>query len=372
MTNHNSTKNIAIIGAGPAGLSTAIALAQKGQLVSIFDKASLPINKVCGEGILPTGVKYLTNIIGVEFISKIESYPFKGIKYIDSNGTIAIGEFNNSKGFGIKRLKLAQALYSLCKTFPNITFYENHKLITLKSSPKQLEFTVENSLDKSTKTFADFNYLIGADGRLSTVRNLISNKGKKPTSLKRKGARLYIATPPWTNMVEVYWANNIEAYVTPNSHKSIGIMFSWDLKNFKANEDTLLSFFPTLKEKIDNKERQGPLMYIGNFAHQSQEASVDNIAFIGDAVVFMDGVTGEGLSLAFEAANLLSESIINDDLISYNIDIKKLKNKYIVITNLALLLTQHKFLRKCIIKLFSLFPTIFRFVLKTNMGNYKA
>ena len=47
--------DIFVIGGGPAGLATAIAARQRGFDVVVADGAQPPIDKPCGEGLMPDG-----------------------------------------------------------------------------------------------------------------------------------------------------------------------------------------------------------------------------------------------------------------------------------------------------------------------------
>src|ERR1039457_5811684 len=51
--------DVAIIGAGPAGGSAALALARNGFAVVLLEKAFLPRYKTCGGGVLPRAFKLL-------------------------------------------------------------------------------------------------------------------------------------------------------------------------------------------------------------------------------------------------------------------------------------------------------------------------
>src|SRR6266849_7734676 len=50
---------VVIVGAGPAGLATAIAASLKGLRTVVVDARKPPIDKTCGEGLLPHGAAAL-------------------------------------------------------------------------------------------------------------------------------------------------------------------------------------------------------------------------------------------------------------------------------------------------------------------------
>ena len=53
--------DVFVIGGGPAGLAAAIAARGRGFRVLVADGAQPPIDKACGEGLLPTGVPHWSN-----------------------------------------------------------------------------------------------------------------------------------------------------------------------------------------------------------------------------------------------------------------------------------------------------------------------
>ena len=99
----------AVIGGGPIGLYTALLLSKKGE-VDVFEKGTWPKDKVCGQGIMPSGVTLLKDI-GVKFDS-LNSHVFKGIKYIDDYEEL-IGHFEDYP-IGMERSVLSKQLFELC------------------------------------------------------------------------------------------------------------------------------------------------------------------------------------------------------------------------------------------------------------------
>ena len=81
-SSHRRDTDVFIIGGGPAGLAAAIAARQRGFDVMVADSALPPIDKPCGEGLMPDGVCALADL-GI-YIPPEDSYPFRGIRFLSS------------------------------------------------------------------------------------------------------------------------------------------------------------------------------------------------------------------------------------------------------------------------------------------------
>ena len=95
--------DVFIAGGGPAGLATAIAARRHGLSVVVADGAVPPIDKPCGEGLMPDGVEALRQL-GIT-IPEQEAYPFRGIRFV-SDGTKAEASFPRGAAYGIRRTHL--------------------------------------------------------------------------------------------------------------------------------------------------------------------------------------------------------------------------------------------------------------------------
>ena len=54
--------DVFVVGGGPAGLATAVAARSHGLSVLVADGAVPPIDKSCGEGLMPDGVQALEEL----------------------------------------------------------------------------------------------------------------------------------------------------------------------------------------------------------------------------------------------------------------------------------------------------------------------
>ena len=70
------TIDLLVAGAGPAGLATALYAVAAGWSVTVVDPRPSPIDKACGEGLMPGAVAALS-ALGVP----VNGHPFHGIRY---------------------------------------------------------------------------------------------------------------------------------------------------------------------------------------------------------------------------------------------------------------------------------------------------
>src|SRR5579863_3154740 len=90
--------DVVIVGGGPVGLAAAIAARRRGLDVLVADRARSPIDKPCGEGLMPEGVSVLRKL-GVE-IDDVGGLPFYGIRFTEA-GSSAEASFPGAAGCGI-------------------------------------------------------------------------------------------------------------------------------------------------------------------------------------------------------------------------------------------------------------------------------
>src|ERR1700732_4709906 len=95
--------DIVVVGGGPAGLAKAIAARQPGFAVVVADGARPPIDKPCGEGLMPDARAALARL-GIGVPAK-ESHPFRGIRFV-SSGLSVDANFPNGSGIGFCRAVL--------------------------------------------------------------------------------------------------------------------------------------------------------------------------------------------------------------------------------------------------------------------------
>jgi len=373
---------VAIVGGGPAGLLSAILLARKGFQVEIFDKGEWPIDKVCGEGLMPIGVNLLEKYDLLKFIDKNKARNFKGITYINNDGKRASGHFIGRSGKVIRRLALSQGLYDAAKLESNIKLNSKTEFLSYEENDFNVNLKVKTIEDQQVVSLSGFDYLIGADGLKSKVRSISDLQGQRfKIQPNRMGARVHVEMEPWDENVQVWWQDGIECYVAPSSNNCVEFNFGWDHDVIKPQripgknlEEGLFSFFPNLREKALGFKRVSQMRSWGPLPHKALHLQKGRVALIGDAAFFYDQITGEGISLAFVQAEILAKTIKDWNTIegreTFLYEIDKVANHYFQVTALAMFFTRHPKLRSLMIWLLGRSPELFSHLLHTNMGEY--
>ena len=92
-----------MIGGGPAGLAAAIAARQRGFDVTLADCSIPPIDKACGEGIMPDGLAAAQSL-GID-LDAAGAHPFRGIRFCERGASVEAA-FPKGHGLGLRRTTL--------------------------------------------------------------------------------------------------------------------------------------------------------------------------------------------------------------------------------------------------------------------------
>src|SRR3984893_15801171 len=99
--------DVFVIGGGPAGLAAAIAARSRGLRVVVADGNRPPIDKACGEGLMPDSIA-AANRIGIELPAR-EGFCFRGIRFQGEGHSVA-AESPHGNGADYRRTLLHQHL----------------------------------------------------------------------------------------------------------------------------------------------------------------------------------------------------------------------------------------------------------------------
>src|SRR5271168_1398917 len=164
--------DVVVVGGGPAGLAAAIAVARQGLHVEVIDAMKPPIDKACGEGLLPGSLESLS-ALGFDLkhdLDQAESSVLRGVRFIgDSSSsnhyTTIQAAFpagpGATPGRGIRRTALHQLLLDRAASL-GVRFHWENNVRSIETNNK---IAVVHTNNKPVRA----RYLVGADGHQSRI-----------------------------------------------------------------------------------------------------------------------------------------------------------------------------------------------------------
>ncbi|MGI9054453.1 MAG: NAD(P)/FAD-dependent oxidoreductase [Pyrinomonadaceae bacterium] len=325
----NSKLKIAIVGAGPAGASLAIRLAQKDFEVILIEREKFPRHKLCGEFISPECLVHFKDLdvlnemlaVGGDRISETIFYSQNGKSISvpsrwfggDRHGALSISRaamdfclLEKAKSLGVEVLEETQVVGLLT---------ENKKVYGAKAR-------VENR--ETTEITADL--IIDATGRANVLGKLIGKTKTQNSKLKTQNSKLVGFK---THLKNVHLEKGVcEIYSFRGGYGGLSFVEN-DLANhcFLIEAETVKNFNgdtnKILEEIIFRNKRARQTMRDAEPVFDWLAVAVDgfgvknlnpaeNLLSVGDAAAFIDPFTGSGMLMALESAEILANSIIGN------------------------------------------------------------
>ncbi len=279
--------DVLVAGAGPAGLATALCAVRAGLVVTVVDPRPAPIDKACGEGLMPGAVRALL-ALGVD----PPGFAFRGIGYRDERHQ-AEALFRSGPGRGVRRTDLQSALLAAVRA-SGVTVLQ--RAVT----------TIDQGADSVTAAGLTARYLVAADGLHSPIakaRDLV--RPPAASRAPRWGLRRHFDVPLWSDLVQVHWSAGAEAYVTPVGPGLVGVAI---LSSERAPFDHHLSNFPELADRLAGADA-GPVRGAGPLRRRTRRRVDGRVLLVGDAAGYVDALTGEGIAVSLACARVLIECV---------------------------------------------------------------
>jgi flavin-dependent dehydrogenase len=353
--------DVFVVGGGPAGLAAAIAARRHGMSVVVADGAIPPIDKPCGEALLPDGIQALDQL-GVT-IPENEAYPFRGIRFV-SNGRAAEAVFPRGTAYGIRRTHLHSVLLEHAAA---------NGVHMLWQAPVT-GLHPEGALVAGELVRA--RWIVGADGTSSRVRSwakLDQHELIAPQKNNRRfGFRRHYRVAPWSDFMELHWGRHCQIYVTPVSREEVCLALvsakSSSSPKPRMRIEDALDEFPELSARLKNGEFASSERAAITTTRKLRRVYRDRTVLVGDASGGVDAITGEGICLGFRQAALLGDCLATGDLARYQRGHRALLRRPTLMARLMLFLANHHYLRQRTMKVFQSSPRSFAGMLAMHIG----
>ncbi|MFI5821868.1 FAD-dependent oxidoreductase [Streptomyces rishiriensis] len=329
--------DLLIVGAGPAGLATALHAARAGLDVAVWEQRAGVVDKACGEGLMPGAVAALA-ALGV----RPPGRDLHGIRYVAGARHVDAG-FRAGPGRGVRRTTLHAALREAVAAAG---------VRVERRTARRVEQDEDGVRVDGTRA----GHLVAADGLHSPIRRALGldrPRGGAP----RHGLRRHYLTAPWSDHVEVHWARRAEAYVTPVADGLVGVAV---LTAARGAFDDHLAAFPELRERLAGAVPAGPVRGAGPLRQDAGARTAGRVLLVGDAAGYVDALTGEGIALALAQAQAAVRAVRGGDPAGYEREWRRLTRRYRWLTLALLGATRAPPARAALVPLAQRLPWLFR------------
>ena len=361
--------DVLVAGGGPVGLATAIGCALAGLSVAVAEPRAAPVDKACGEGVMPAAMRRLA-ALGVT----PDGYPLRGIRYLDAAHR-ADAPFRHGDGRGVRRTVLHAALAARAASLgvafrpARVTGFTQHGGHVTAAGVEARYLVAADGLHSPIRRALERDALPGPGGTADRPDPGADNPARGyPTqghltqghltlehpalghlapgrragghpAPPRYGLRRHYRVVPWTDLVEVYWTAGAEAYVTPVSADvvGVGLLFARPDRSGSRPDpeggagsgidgvirggtgngagdgfEARLSAFPALADRLGGTAAASAVRGAGPLRQDVRRRVYGRVLLVGDASGYLDALTGEGIGVGLAQAEVLARCLAAD------------------------------------------------------------
>lgn len=314
----NTLYDVAIIGAGPGGTTTASYLAKAGIRVLLVDKAKFPRDKTCGDALSPNALKILGDL---GLLDAIKDFGFRlnGVRLVAPDGSEMVAPIPPKQGlanyiyiaprYQLDNLLLEHAIESGAEFKP-----------AFRVTDIQVERDRVTIIGRNRKATSSFSARVGVVAVGASIP-LLKKLDLMPRAPKfAVAARTYFEN--LTNLEDLMEIRFDGAplpgygWIFPTSATSanVGAGFLKKSPNLPTTAqgvlDTFLNHGP-IQEKMANSKRMGAVKsYPLRMDFATARTFSDRLIIVGEAAGLVNPFTGEGIDYAMESGQIAAQVLI--------------------------------------------------------------
>jgi flavin-dependent dehydrogenase len=338
--------DVLVVGGGPIGLATAIEARLAGLSAVVVEPRGGAIDKACGEGLMPGAVASLARLGVVA-----EGRDLSGFRYLDGARSVDY-RFRGAGGIGMRRTAL-------------------HAALARRADELGVE-RIEGRVDSVTQSGARVSaggvtgsWLLACDGLHSTIRRTLGLERDTPRGAassrdaangrRRFGLRQHFRVEPWTDLVEVHWTAETEAYVTPVGPELVGVAL---LGRRGADYRASIAAVPGLGARLDGAAAVDDVRGAGPLRQRTRARAAGRVLLVGDASGYVDALTGEGIRVGLAQSRAAVAAVLEGGAARYEKEWAKATRDFRVITSVLLAASQSP-ARRLVVPAARMLPSVF-------------
>ncbi len=315
--------DVLVVGAGPAGVTTAIRLADSGLKIAIIDKARFPREKTCGDG-LTLDVMNQLSLVSESLETSFRDFPdklpsYEAFMFSPDLRHVRIPfrlKLENKPFYTCHRIDFDNLLFQQLKQHDTIHVFENCKV-------QKVELLGDHVVIAADKYIFECKLVVGADGANSVVARQMGVPRIPNEQLAVGLTAYYSGLQPLNqnNPIEIYFFRDILPgylwifhHADGKANVGIGMLASAITKkgiDLKKKFSELLSG-ELLRNRFLNATCKGGIKgHVLPLGAGRRPVSGNRFLLTGDAAGLIEPLTGEGVGNAIRSGRVASEHIIN-------------------------------------------------------------
>ncbi|MBL7925192.1 MAG: geranylgeranyl reductase family protein [Bacteroidia bacterium] len=323
---------LTILGAGPAGSTTALALSARGIPSLLIDQAVFPRDKVCGDalsGKVVLSLKRINPLLVEELGAQPTSLASHGVIFVAPNGKSLKVPFRRDEnpekppGYIARRYDFDNWLFGKASAAPGVKTITPLRIEKFRREGKDWILS-----DKEEKTLIRTSLVIAADGAHSRFAKEVGGIQMEDEHYCA-GLRGYysgVKDLDPRGYIELHFAKDFLPgyfwiFPLPDGRANVGVGMRSDVAgrkkiNLKEAMLKLISEYEPLRRRFEGAVPEGPLRGYGlPLGSKKRPLSGDGFMLLGDAGSLIDPFTGEGIGNAMICGLKAAETVaeVNGD-----------------------------------------------------------
>ncbi len=315
--------DVIVVGAGPAGCSTAIFLARRGYDVLLVDRAEFPRDKTCGDGLSPRAMEVLNRMGVAEKIENSTPWRIDGVEFFSPAGQRLRTEFHHVEGirhhgYVFPRRDLDLLLFQHLRECSRAVVLENRRVVDLLSDGGMISGVRVHS-ERGPMDFIG-KVIVGADGVHSIVARKAFSQKANPNGTVLAVRAYFDHVQGLDHYVEVHCEKSLLSgygWVFPTGQASANVGIGTSYRSGITKKDMMRLFDAFLRENSSMRERFKNSQIIESSMRTSfvplgprlSRRGHENVLLVGDAGSFADPLTGEGIYQALRSGECAAQAV---------------------------------------------------------------
>ena len=309
--------DVVIAGAGPAGSSLAIRLADQGLSVALVEQKRFPRHKLCGEFISPECLSHFRELGVLDELSTTGVELRRTVFYTRKSASVAVpSEWfgQNANALGLSRAKMDHALLERARSL-GVEIFEEHNAIGLVSVGATVCGIRVKDSDGITSEFRA-PLTIDATGRSRVlVRYLENERRTKADFVAFKTHLTGVNIPDGNCEIYAYRGGYGGCSGVENGRHNLCFIVSSKLaKQYSGDAESIMRNVLFANQRAKDALRNAVVaetwlaVAIENYGRFNL-TPVEGLIAVGDAAAFIDPFTGSGMLLALECSRIAAKAI---------------------------------------------------------------